>query len=102
MMVLQHRKTWLVTGASSGLGLSIVTAALQAGDRVIATARNVSTAAKDHPEVENLGGTWLELDVTSPDTESVVSKAIKDGGGRLDVVVNNAGFMVLTSLEDAR
>lgn len=91
-----------MTGASSGLGFHIALAALKNGDKVLATARNVATAAREHPELETLGGQWLELDVTSQDAEKIVSRAVKSVGGRLDVVVNNAGFMHLTSLEDAR
>ncbi|KAJ9612958.1 hypothetical protein H2200_002899 [Cladophialophora chaetospira] len=97
-----NHNTWLVTGANSGLGLSIALAALRAGNRVLATARGVERAAKEHPEVEKLGGQWLELDVTSSKTEQIVAEAVSATDGRLDVVVNNADFMHLTSLEDAR
>lgn len=97
-----QKQTWLVTGASSGLGLSITLAALRNGHRVIATARNVSRALQEHPEVENMGGSWLQLDVTWPNTQELVSEAIEKEGGKLDVVVNNAGTMLLTSLEDAK
>ena len=64
--------------------------------------RDVVAAAKEYPEVEELGGTWLQLDVTSPDAELVVARTIKEAGGRLDVVVNNAGIFQVTSVEDAR
>ena len=101
-MTADGKKYWLVTGGNSGLGLAIVLAALQAGHHVLATARNVSTAMQEHPEVEKMGGTWLQLDVTSADTERRVKQAIKRQGDRLDIVVNNAGHMILTSLEDAR
>ena len=101
-MTTNSPKTWLVTGGNSGLGLEIGKAALQACNRVIATARNVARAAKEHPEIEEMGGIWLQLDVSSPDTEVKVADAIAKHGGKLDVVVNNAGNMILTSLEDAR
>lgn len=94
-------KTWLVTGASSGLGLCIALAALAAGDKVLATTRDAVSSAKQHPKLEELGGRWIQLDVTSPDTEEVIAHTIKAHGGRIDIVVNNAGFMLLTSLEDA-
>ena len=96
------QKHWLVTGGSSGLGLAITLAALRIGDTVIATGRDVVAAAKEHPEVEELGGTWLQLDVTSPEAEIVVARKIKETGGRLDVVINNAGIFQVTSVEDAR
>ncbi|KAK4985272.1 hypothetical protein LTR50_006077 [Elasticomyces elasticus] len=92
-------KVWLVTGASSGLGLAITLAALQAGQSVIACARNVEKAAKNCPEVEAKGGRWLQLDVTSSDATKTVEQAI-EGEGRIDVVVNNAGHCRAGSLED--
>lgn len=95
-------KWWLITGGSSGLGLSIAMAVLQAGDKVIATGRNVKNAARQHPEFEQLGGIWLQLDVTSSDAEQIVSKAIHAAGGTIDVLINNAGMLHLTSIEDAR
>ena len=97
------KQTWLVTGSSSGLGLNITLSALRAGHTVIATARDVSKAAREHPDVEELGGKWLNLDVRSEETEETVRKAIEElAGGSIDVVVNNAGHTVLSSIEDAR
>lgn len=93
-------KTWLVTGASSGLGTAIAEAALRAGNRVIATARNPAKAAKENPQMEELGGIWLELDVTSKNTPEKVKDAIQKSGGTIDVVVNNAGYSLLGSIED--
>ena len=94
-------KTWLITGASSGLGAAIAEAALQAGHRVIATARNPKKAAEDNPEISKLGGTWIELDVTDPNAAKKVSETINQaGGGVIDVVVNNAGYSLLGSIED--
>lgn len=97
-----HKRRWLITGGSSGLGLAITLAVLRAGDAVIATGRNIADAARNHPEVEELGGTWLALDVKSENTEHVVAEAIRNVGGSIDVVVNNAGTLLLTSIEDAR
>ncbi len=48
-MVSVSKKTWLVTGANSGLGLCITLSALRAGHVVIATARDISKAAQDNP-----------------------------------------------------
>jgi NADP-dependent 3-hydroxy acid dehydrogenase YdfG len=93
-------KTWLVTGASSGLGAAIAEAALQAGHSVIATARNPTRAAEANPQISNLGGIWIELDVTSSDTSKVVDRAVNEAGGVIDVVVNNAGYSLLGSIED--
>ncbi|GLI78308.1 hypothetical protein PoHVEF18_006619 [Penicillium ochrochloron] len=93
-------KTWLVTGASSGLGTAIAEVALRAGNKVIATARNPAKAAKENPQIEELGGTWLELDVTNVETSKKVQDAIQQSGGAIDVVVNNAGYSLLGSIED--
>ncbi|CAG7939710.1 unnamed protein product [Penicillium salamii] len=93
-------KVWLVTGASSGLGAAIAEAALQAGHSVIATARNPTKAAEANPQISNLGGLWVELDVTSSDTARAVESAINQAGGVIDVVVNNAGYSLLGSIED--
>lgn len=92
-------KIWLVTGASQGLGLRISLAALAAGHRVLAGARNVEKARKEHPELEELGGTWLALDVTSADTQKVVENAVAAAGG-IHTVVNNAGYFQTGSIED--
>lgn len=71
---------WLVTGASSGLGAQIVLAALNAGYKVVATARNVGKAQESYPDIEKKGGHWLKLDVTSKETQSIVEKAVKEHG----------------------
>lgn len=96
------QKWWLITGGSSGLGLAMALAVLQAGDKVIATGRNIVSAARDHPEFEELGGQWLQLDVTAGNAQQIVADGIRNAGGKIDVVVNNAGTLFLTSIEDAR
>ncbi|PGH19648.1 hypothetical protein AJ80_03803 [Polytolypa hystricis UAMH7299] len=90
---------WFITGASAGLGASIAIAALKAGNRVIATARNPAKAARDVSQVEALGGKWLQLDVTASDVREKVEQAVKEYG-KLDVVINNAGYSLLGAMED--
>lgn len=92
-------KTWLITGASQGLGLAMTFAALNAGYKVIACARNPFKAAATSPDVERLGGQWLKLDVSSKETKSIVQKAADDAGG-IDVVVNNAGYYPAGTIEE--
>ncbi|KAJ9663045.1 hypothetical protein H2198_001037 [Neophaeococcomyces mojaviensis] len=92
-------KKWLVTGASQGLGLAMALSALKAGHKVLAGARNPEKAAAEHPELETAGGKWLKLDVSSLDTQQVVSQAIEAFGG-IDVVVNNAGYFQSGTIED--
>lgn len=92
-------KTWLITGASQGLGLAIALSALKAGHKVIAGARNPDAAAKDHPEVVAAGGKWLKLDVSLPNTKEIVQQAAEEAGG-IDVAVNNAGYVLSGQIED--
>ncbi|MGW2054105.1 SDR family NAD(P)-dependent oxidoreductase [Streptomyces sp. NPDC001840] len=92
-------KVWFVTGSSRGLGRAIVEAALESGDRVVASARN---PARLEDLVARHGGRVLPvaLDVTDNDQ---VQQAVQQGlaaFGRLDVVVNNAGYADLAAVED--
>ena len=92
-------RTWLITGASRGLGRSLAEAALAAGDRVIATARQPATLddlVAHHPGRAHA----VTLDVTSrPQADAAVARA-REEFGRLDVVVNNAGLLSINSVED--
>ncbi|KAK3315684.1 hypothetical protein B0H66DRAFT_269227 [Apodospora peruviana] len=90
--------SFLVTGASSGLGLEVATRALEAGHSVVAAARDPAIAARDHPEIESLGGSWIQLDVTHRDTKDRVATVVRENG--VNVLVNNAGYGLLGSLED--
>ena len=92
--------TFLVTGASSGLGLDLALTALQAGHKVIATARNPKKAQLAHPQLEQLGGEWLQLDVSKPDTERIVKDVVKSKN--VNVVVNNAGYALISTAEDMK
>ncbi|MEV4056958.1 SDR family NAD(P)-dependent oxidoreductase [Amycolatopsis sp. NPDC049688] len=92
-------KVWFVTGSSRGLGRCFVEAALSRGDRVAATAR--STASFDA-----LAATYgdavlpLELDVTDKDAVFETVKRAAGHFGRLDVVVNNAGYAQIGAVEE--
>lgn len=93
--------TWLITGSSRGIGLSLTRHVLSQGHSVIATSRNPSATPALVREITSAApdgrGRWLQLDVTSPaDIEAVV----RDAGGRVDVVVNNAAYAVLGSVEE--
>lgn len=92
-------KTWFITGASRGFGLRIAKEALQKGDAVVATARNPKTiedAIGFHPNL-----LAVQLDVTSEEqAQSAVSDAVKRFG-RIDVLVNNAGYGLLAAVEEA-
>jgi len=92
-------KTWFITGASRGFGLLIAKVALARGDNVIATARqpqSIITALDNHPSV-----LALPLDVTDEAAAfSAVDQAIARFG-RIDVLVNNAGYGLLGAVEEA-
>ncbi|KAI0319487.1 hypothetical protein OF83DRAFT_1162935 [Amylostereum chailletii] len=91
------KKVWLVTGATSGLGRSIVQAALAKGDNVIATARDPSRLR----DLESSTCKTFQLDVT--DTPEVLQNKAREAlalWGTIDVVVNNAAITVLGPVEE--
>ncbi|KAK9238765.1 hypothetical protein V1525DRAFT_387154 [Lipomyces kononenkoae] len=85
--------TWLITGCSSGFGLSIARAVQSHGHTVIATSRNPSRTPDLVAEVESKGGKWLKLDVDDPDCAKVINE-LEGSGQPVDVLVNNAGFSI--------
>jgi len=90
---------FLVTGASRGLGRSIVVAALAAGHRVVAGVRDVH-ALDDVAVPDGAALVPVALDVTDADAaRAAVDTAVERFGG-LDVLVNNAGYANLASIED--
>jgi NAD(P)-dependent dehydrogenase (short-subunit alcohol dehydrogenase family) len=92
-------QVWLVTGSSRGLGRHIVEAALEHGHRVLATARRPS-ALDDLAAVHGDRLGTIAHDVTVPAQATAAVSAALDAFGRLDVVVNNAGYAELASVED--
>ena len=92
-------KVWFITGTSKGFGRVWAEAALARGDRVAATARNVATLA---PLVAQYGDrvAAISLDVTD---KAAVNAAIAEAHarfGRLDVVINNAGYGLFGTIEE--
>ena len=94
-----EQKVWLITGCSSGFGLSIARAAIQHGHMVIATSRNPSKTPELVEEITSKGGLWIELDVCSDNVGQRINEASKLQQ-RLDVIVNNAGFAHVSTVED--
>lgn len=97
-MEINEKRNFLITGASSGLGLAIASEALQRGHVVVGTARNIDKAGHQNPDFAERGGKWLQLDLTSVDTREVVSKTIEEHG--IDVLVNNGGSGLYGVFED--
>lgn len=92
-------RVWLVTGASRGIGAKIVAAALAQGDAVVATARNAQSITErfgTRPEL-----LAARLDVTDEAQAREVARAAIEQFGRIDVLVNNAGFGLLGAVEEA-
>ncbi|KAI1321884.1 NAD(P)-binding protein [Xylariaceae sp. FL0255] len=94
-----QRQTWLITGASSGIGQSICKAALAAGHKVAGSTRDIAKARTANPDFEASGGIWVAVDPGHPDSEAVFASADKDLGG-IDVLVNNAGYAYIGGVED--
>ncbi|HEX4215782.1 MAG TPA: SDR family NAD(P)-dependent oxidoreductase [Candidatus Dormibacteraeota bacterium] len=92
-------KVWLITGSSRGLSREVVLTALAAGHRVVATARRPEQLRE---LVQEHGDRILPvaLDVADPAAAEAAVRAAVDAFGRLDVVVNNAGYANLGSIED--
>ncbi|MBB2839372.1 oxidoreductase [Rhizobium sophoriradicis] len=92
-------KVWLITGSSRGLGRALAEAVLAAGDNLVATARNPAQLADLS---ERYGGQvlTLALDVTNEAAAAATVEAAVKRFGRIDVLVNNAGYGNVGSIED--
>lgn len=92
-------KVWFITGASRGFGLLIARQALARGDAVVATARNpraVVAALGQHPRL-----LALQLDVGDAAQAAAAAGQALQRFGRIDVLVNNAGYGLLGAVEEA-
>jgi NAD(P)-dependent dehydrogenase (short-subunit alcohol dehydrogenase family) len=92
-------KVWFITGCSSGFGRSLVVKALEAGDQVVATARKPEQLADLEAQYPDMLRT-MALDVTDPAQIKAVVAQAAQAFGRLDVVVNNAGYGLIGALEE--
>jgi NAD(P)-dependent dehydrogenase (short-subunit alcohol dehydrogenase family) len=91
-------KTWFITGASRGFGALFAKHALERGDNVVATARKpqaVIDTLGNHPNL-----LALALDVTDEAQAEDAARQAVDRFGRIDVLINNAGFGVLGATEE--
>ncbi|KAI1113967.1 hypothetical protein F5Y14DRAFT_416492 [Nemania sp. NC0429] len=96
--MMTAKTTWLVTGASAGIGQSISIAALNAGYKVVGATRDVAKAQVANPGFAAKGGIWLQLDPAHPDSSSHFAKAQEEYD--IDVLVNNAGYAFIGGVED--
>ncbi|ALP67397.1 oxidoreductase [Paraburkholderia caribensis] len=95
----QFKRVWFITGASRGLGALMAEAALADGNAVVATGRNAAAI------VERLGESPallpVALDVTSEAQAKAAVEAAVEKFGRIDVLINNAGFGLLAAVEES-
>ncbi|KAK4496031.1 hypothetical protein PRZ48_013300 [Zasmidium cellare] len=91
------QQVWLVTGCSSGFGEQYIKTIIERGDKAIATARNIDSIK----HLKDLGAATLQLDMT--DSREVMEKKVKEAVdiyGKIDYVVQNAGYGYIATLED--
>jgi len=91
---MSNQKVVLITGASSGVGQATAGLLSQKGYQVFGTSRNHAGAAAT-PGVE-----MLSLDVRTDDSVTACVKAVIDATGRIDVLVNNAGYELAGAVEE--
>jgi len=90
---MQNKKVWFITGTSRGLGLAFVRQLLERGDQVAATTRSLTNLSR---HITALAGNFLPIQVDLTD-EHAIEEALAATSrtfGRIDVVVNNAGYPV--------
>ncbi|KAF8548277.1 NAD(P)-binding protein [Imleria badia] len=92
-------KVWFITGASSGFGRSMVALALERGNSVVATARRTHPLEDLITRYSSTQLLVLHADVTKPEEVKVAFSRAKDVFGRIDVVYNNAGQLIVGEVE---
>jgi NAD(P)-dependent dehydrogenase (short-subunit alcohol dehydrogenase family) len=93
-------KVWFITGAGSGIGAATARAALKAGDRVIATGRNLDKVRNALCDVAGDNLAFVQLDVANEAQAKTAVDAAMKAYGRIDVLVNNAGYSLLGNFEE--
>jgi NAD(P)-dependent dehydrogenase (short-subunit alcohol dehydrogenase family) len=93
------KRVWMITGASRGIGARIAEAALARGEAVVATSRDAASVQKRFPAGDALLA--LPLDVTDEAQAAAAVQAALARFGRIDVLVNNAGYGLLGAVEEA-
>lgn len=96
---MSENKVWFITGTSSGFGRELAEQVLAKGERVVATARKpevLQDLIEKYPETARA----VKLDVTNEtDVKNSIAEAVKEFG-RIDVLVNNAGYAIVGAIEE--
>jgi NAD(P)-dependent dehydrogenase (short-subunit alcohol dehydrogenase family) len=100
MAKLLDQRVWFITGASTGFGRLLAEEVLKAGGRVVATARKLEQIAELAEEFPDTALVYA-LDVTRPEQIEAVAKEAIAAFGRVDVLVNNAGYGIAGGIEEA-
>src|SRR5688572_17373905 len=96
---MSEKKIWFITGTSSGLGRELAEEALAQGYRVVATARNpevLKDVIENYPQTARA----VKLDVTNLEEVKISVKEALEAFGRIDVLVNNAGYGLVGAIEE--
>jgi NAD(P)-dependent dehydrogenase (short-subunit alcohol dehydrogenase family) len=93
-------KVWFITGAGSGMGTGIARAALRAGDQVVATGRNLDKVRRALHDIASESLEFVQLDVADEAQATVATEGAVKRFGRIDVLVNNAGYSLLGNFEE--
>jgi NAD(P)-dependent dehydrogenase (short-subunit alcohol dehydrogenase family) len=100
MFNMTKQKVWFITGAGRGIGFEILKAVLETGDNVVATVRSSAESLADKlGNPENLQ--VVLLDVTDEQQAIAAANQAVQKFGKIDVLVNNAGFGLLSAVEEA-
>jgi short-subunit dehydrogenase len=98
---MNNSKVWYVTGASQGLGLTLVKALLDKGYRVAATSRNAHVLSQQVGLIDKDRFLPLAVDLTNPDCIDESIQQTLAAFGQIDVAVNNAGYGMAGTVEEA-
>lgn len=93
-------KVWFITGAGRGIGARVAQAALAAGDRVVATARNIDQLKNTFTGADQSRIAFVQLDVTVEASALAAVDTALARFGRIDVVVNNAAYGLMGNFEE--
>src|SRR5260221_14747807 len=97
---MKTSKVWYVTGASQGLGLTLVKKLLEAGYRVAATSRNTQALKNAVGVIDAERFLPLSVDLNNPDSINGSIQQTLTAFGCIDVVVNNAGYGMAGTVEE--